>query len=116
MEMSEIGEDKIKELETIEQSLSNLMFKRQQLSTQLAEIESAIQELSGSGISYKIVGNIMVKVSPDSLSKELNEKKSVTELKIKTIENQEQKLKEKLHALQNEVLGQISQKNDGEGD
>jgi prefoldin beta subunit len=54
--------------------------------------------------TYKIIGNIMVKTPKDSLQKDLAEKKEMFELRVKTLEKQEKKLKEKAKEIQADVL------------
>ena len=91
--------EKVNQLQMIEQNLQQLLSQRQQFQGQLVEVESALEELKKSEDAYKIVGNIMIKTAKDDLSKDLNEKKEKAELRVKTIENQESKLKEKAESI-----------------
>ena len=75
--MNKDTEQKIGQLQRIEQSMQNILMQKQQFQAQLMEIESAVNELKGSEESYKIVGNIMVKSSKEELDKDLKQKKSV---------------------------------------
>ena len=108
--MTEDTESKIKELQLIEQNAQQYLMQKQQFQTQLIEIESALKELKKSDTSYKIVGNIMVKTNNDELNKDLSKKKEMFDLRIKTLEKQEEKLKSKAKDIQKEVLGEM--KND----
>jgi len=84
--------------------MNNFLSQKQQFQAQLMEVESAISELAKTNQSYKIIGNIMVATDKPELEKELNSKKEMLELRVKTIEKQEEKVREKTSALQKEVL------------
>jgi len=65
----------ISRLQIMEQNLQALGMQKQQFSTQLFEIDSALKELDKTETAYKIVGNIMVSANKDTLQKELTQKK-----------------------------------------
>ena len=100
-------EAKINQLSMLEQNLQNLALQKQQFQNQNLEIESALTELEGSEETFKIIGNLMVKVTKDKLKNDLSSKKETTQLRIKTLEKQEDKFREKTKALQEEVLKKI---------
>ncbi|MBD3310586.1 prefoldin subunit beta [Candidatus Woesearchaeota archaeon] len=103
-------EEKMSQLQLLEQNMQALVTQKQQFQSQLNEIESALEELGKSQESYKMVGNIMVKSDKKDLEEDLKKKKEVAELRIKTIEKQEASLKEKAQKTQTEVLGNIKEK------
>ena len=105
--MKKDTEQKIEQLQRIEQSMQNILMQKQQFQSQTIEIESALNELKTSEENYKIVGNIMVKTSKEELEKDLNQKKELIELRIKTIEKQEKETKEKANKIQAEVMKEI---------
>ncbi len=107
VEMSKEDEQKISQLQLLEQNVQNFLMQRQQFQAQLSEIESALSELKDAKQSYKIVGNIMVDSSKADLEKDLKRKKEVIELRIKNIEKQEGSIKEKQKKIQEEVLSNI---------
>ena len=108
--MSKDTEQKIEQLQRIEQSLQNILMQKQQFQAQLMEIESALSELKTSEESYKIVGTIMIKSSKEDLDKDLKQKKEIMELRIKTLEKQEKETKEKASGIQSEVMKEIGEK------
>ncbi len=108
--MAQDTDQRIKELQLIEQNAQQYLMQRQQFQAQLTEIDSAIEEMKDSEESYRIIGNIMVKTPKEKLKKDLAEKKEMFELRIKTLEKQEKKLKEKAKEIQAEVLDRM--KND----
>ncbi len=100
----ESTDEKIQQLQLLEQNLSNFLMQRQQFQLQLIEIDSALEELKGKKTAYKIIGNIMVATSTEELEKELMDKKKTSELRVSSMEKQEERLKEKSKALRTEVL------------
>jgi prefoldin beta subunit len=103
-------EEKIQQLQIYEQSSQNIILQKQQFQSQLTEIDSALKGLEKASESYKIIGNIMVKSDSLELKKELEDKKVAVELRIKTMEKQENSIKEKIEKLQREVMENMKDK------
>lgn len=99
--------EKIQQLQMIEQNVQQLVQQKQQLQTEKLEINSALEGLKTSQESYKIIGNIMVKSNKEELKKELDSKIEIITLKLTSLENQEQKLKEKAKSLRDEVVKEM---------
>ncbi|PIY60721.1 prefoldin subunit beta, partial [Candidatus Woesearchaeota archaeon CG_4_10_14_0_8_um_filter_47_5] len=70
-------QQKIEQLQLLEQSMQNLLSQKQTFQSQLVETESAIAEIQKSPTAYKIVGSIMVLTSKDELRKELGSRKEM---------------------------------------
>jgi len=104
-------EEKIQQLQGMEQSMQQLLLQKQTFQAQLMETESAQEEIKKSEIAYKFIGNIMLRSSREDLEKELMEKNETLMLRIKNIEKQEESAKEKIKKLRSEVLEEIKQKN-----
>jgi prefoldin beta subunit len=109
-DMKKETEAKIEQLQLLEQNLQNFLVQRQQFQQQIVEIESALGELESTTQAYKIVGNIMVASDKDKLKKDLEKKKEVLDLRIKTLEKQEKQLKDKASQTQSEVLKEMEKK------
>ena len=107
MEVSKETEQKIGQLQMFEQSLQNFLGQKQQFQVQLVEVESALSELGNTDKAYKIVGNIMVETDKNELKSDLQSKKEMLELRIKTMEKQETQVREKTSKLQSEILKKI---------
>lgn len=107
MEVPKETEQKIGQLQMLEQSLQNFLGQKQQFQIQLVEIESALSELEDTEKAYKIVGNIMVESDKSELKNDLRSKKELVELRIRTIEKQESDIREKASKLQSEILKNI---------
>ncbi|MBI2133539.1 prefoldin subunit beta [Candidatus Woesearchaeota archaeon] len=102
-------EEKIQQLQLLEQNLQNFIIQKQTLQMQLVELENAITELEKTETAFKIIGNIMVKVSKDELKKDLESRKEVSALRANTIEKQEILIRERASKLQKEVLGEMKE-------
>lgn len=96
--------ERLGQLQMLEQSLQSFLLQKRNFQTQLIEIESALSEIEHTESAYKIVGNIMVAVDKQKLKKDLEEKKEMMDLKIKALEKQEEKLKEKFADAQQDVM------------
>lgn len=107
MDVSKETEQKISQLQMFEQSLQNFLGQKQQFQVQLVEVESALNELDNTEKAYKIVGNIMVEANKSDLKADLQSRKEMLELRIKTMEKQEAQVKEKASKLQSEILKKI---------
>jgi len=98
---------KIEKLQSIEQSMQQFLMQKQQFQTQLVELDSALKEIEITTDSYKIIGNIMVKTNKEKLTKDLQERKELVELRMKTIEKQENKIKGSAEELRKDIMGNL---------
>ncbi len=98
-------EEKIEHLQLFEQNLQALLMQKQTFQSQLLEAENSIEELKKAKENpYKIIGPIMVLSDKDKLKKELEDKKEMLNLRIKTIERQEDETRKKAKELQEEIM------------
>lgn len=102
-------EEKIRQLQMFEQGLQTFLIQKQQFQTQLIEVESALKEMEKSEKQYKIIGNIMIESNKDDLKKELESKKEMLNIRIKTLEKQEKQIREKSSKIQSEVVDNIKE-------
>lgn len=103
----QISQASVEELQMIEQSLQNLMMQKQMFQMELIETTNALEELKKLKAKeevFKIVGTIMIKSEKEEMEKELIKKKDLINLRISTIEKQEENLKNKLIEKRDEVL------------
>ena len=108
--MEKETQQKIAQLQTIEQSMQAFLMQKQQLQTQLLETESALKELDKTDKAYKIVGNLMISSDKETLKQELEEKRKTAEIRIKALEKQEKTIKEKAATIQKEVMDKLKEK------
>ena len=100
-------DNKVAQLQLLQQNMQSILVQKQQFQMQLNEIESAATELKESKQAYKIVGDIIVSSEKETLEKELKEKAETIELRIKNIETQEERLRKKAEELQKEVMEEL---------
>ncbi len=101
---------KINQLQLLQQNLQNVLGQKQQLESQLVELDSALSEIKTTEKAYRIIGKIMVATPREQLHKELQEKKEVLEIRLKNFSTQEERLKASLEEAQQEVLQELKQK------
>lgn len=97
-------EEKLQELQGLEQQSQSLQSQRQQFQQQLLEIENAQKEVGKTNESYKIVGNVMVAANKEELLKELGEKAEHLQVRVNALVKQEEILREQSKKLQEEVM------------
>ncbi|MBI4018286.1 MAG: prefoldin subunit beta [Candidatus Aenigmarchaeota archaeon] len=77
------------------QQLQNVLMQKQALILQDKEIEKALEEINKEDTQeiYRSIGPVLVRSEKEKVRKELEEQKEEIELKIKTLEKQESRLK-----------------------
>ena len=102
-------ENKIQEMQILEQRLQNSILQKQAFQMELAETSSALKEIEKSGDEvYKIIGQLMIKAEKSKIHEELLEKQKILELRIKTFEKQENSLTEQLEKLRDEITNSMN--------
>ena len=105
-----ISENKLQELQILEQSLNNILLQKQMFQMELSESESALREIETSKDEvFKIVGQIMIKTDKEKVNSDLLNKKKLIELRMKSLEKQEMTLASKMEEVRDELMK--SQKN-----
>jgi len=105
MNLDKETQEKIQELQFLEQNFQQISIQKQAFQLELNETESALAEIEKTNEDvYKIVGNIMVKMGKSDIQKELKGKKEILALRFKSIEKQESSFREKTEKLREEVV------------
>lgn len=98
-------ENKIQELQLLEQSLQNTLMQKQAFQMELSETQAALGELKNSGDEvFKIIGQLMIKSEKSKITDDLENKEKILNLRISTLEKQENSLTEKFEDLRKEIL------------
>jgi prefoldin beta subunit len=99
-------EQKIQEMQMLDQNLHQLLLQKQAFQMELSETESAMKEIGKSGDEvFKIIGQLMIKSDKKKIEDELSNKKKLLDLRVKSIEKSETSLAEKIEEIRKEVLG-----------
>jgi len=107
--VTESSEEKIQQLQALEQNMQNFLMQRQQFQMQLVEVDSALDEIKNKDSVYRIIGNIMVSSNKEDVKNELEEKKKLLEIRVSNLEKQEQRLKEKADKLREGILHSLKE-------
>lgn len=95
---------RVEQLTRIDQQLTLLLQQKQQYHSQLSELTHASDELARTSTAYKIIGSIMVESDKTALAKDLGDKKELIELRIKSIEKQEDTLRSEAEKIREGVF------------
>jgi len=95
------------EFEKNRQMLTNVTMQKQQLTMQKEITDSSIEELGKTKEKsvYKAVGNLLVPKTVEEMKKELADKKETIDLRLKTIEKQEETFLKKLNSIRAKLEG-----------
>ena len=100
-------QNQIAQYQQIQQQLQMIMAQRNQYSLQLEEVERALEELGKATPEtpiFRKVGSLLIRVEKqDDLKKELDEMKDTLGIKVKSMERQENQLKERFTSLRTEL-------------
>ena len=111
MDFSKETEEKVRQLQMFEQNMQNILSQKQNIQGQTLEVDNALEELKNAeGKVYKIVGTVMIDSTKERLEKDLNERKEVLELRLKSLKKQEDSFRERAEVLQKEVMLEIEKK------
>jgi len=106
--MDKETEEQIKELQMLEQNLQAIMMQKQAFQSEMSEIENAFEELEKTKDEvYKIIGNIMLKSSKETILKDLKEKREIIALRVKALDSQEKSFSDHTDELRKKVLSKI---------
>lgn len=106
--ISKETQEKIAELQLLQQRLNLFANQKQIFQVQQIEIENALKEIKNSKANvYKLVGEILIEKSPEELKKELEEKKKEIGIRIASLEKQEKRTKDQALELQKEVTDKL---------
>ena len=95
---------KIQQLQLLQQNLSQLAEQKQHMQSIISDYASALEEITQSDTSYKIVGKLMIKTASQKLIQELEEKKKMATLRLEKVTDQEQRLQKQTELIQKEVM------------
>lgn len=95
----------------LQEQLKAIVLRKQQFEYESREIERALNEsksLADDAVIYKSVGVLLFRTEKQKVVSELTEKKEELDLRIKTVEKQEMRLKQQLEELRKSIMDQVS--------
>ena len=98
-------EQKIQEMQILEQSLQSILYQKQAFHMELSETRAALNEIKDSKDQvFKLVGQLLIQTDKDKIKKELDDKEKFLDLRLKSLEKQEKNLSEQLESLRDDFL------------
>lgn len=99
---------KIQQMQFLEQNLQSILMQKQAFQMELSESVSALKEIEKSSEDvYKVIGQLMIKVSKDKIKEELKNKEKLLETRMNALTKQEETLTEQANKLREEIIGSI---------
>ena len=106
--IDEQTQQKIQEMQILEQNMQGLLMQKQTFQIELNETENALNEIKETKEDvFKLIGQIMIKTDKEKLEKELTRKKELLTLRLNSIEKQEKEFSEHLEDLRKEIMSRI---------
>ena len=98
--------EQLARLEQLQQNLQAVQMQKQQVEAELSETDRALEELKNTKEEeqiYKYAGNLLIKVTKEQITKELQEKKEISNTRTLVLGKQESRFKENLKELQTKI-------------
>lgn len=98
--------EQLTRLDNLQQNLQAVAAQKQQVEAELADAERTLDELKNVPETeqiYKSIGAILVKVSKADITKDLEEKKDVSQTRSLVLTKQETRLKDNIKELQGKI-------------
>jgi prefoldin beta subunit len=88
------------------QQMQNILAQRTAMVLELNEIKKSLEELGKTKEKsvYRLSGPIMIKADTAAVKKDLEEKQNTISLRVKTLEKQEERLKERIEELRGKII------------
>ncbi|MDY6930372.1 MAG: prefoldin subunit beta [Halobacteriota archaeon] len=118
--MSEISpqvQNQLAQLQQVQQQAQALSAQKSQMEMALREVEMALEEigkLDESSVMYRNIGELFVKSDKENVSTELSDKKETFELRLKTLERQEERIQKRFQQLQQQIREAIGGSDGGQ--
>ncbi|MEX0932547.1 MAG: prefoldin subunit beta [Candidatus Pacearchaeota archaeon] len=99
-----MDQQKLQEMQILEQNLQNSFMQRQSFEMELSETQAGLEELKSSDEdAFKIIGQLMVKTDRKKVIEELSNKVKILEMRLDSLSKQESSLMEKLENMRAEL-------------
>lgn len=98
------------QLQQLKAQIEALGRQKMQVEALLRDTENALEELEKvdeNSLIYKNVGELLIKASKETVKEELAEKKETYDLRLKTLERQEERVQKRYQQLQEQLRGAL---------
>lgn len=103
--MSDEIQHLLEQAQVYQQQIQGVITQKETLKMQVMEIDKALEELGKSKETevYKLSGPVLIKTKKSDAEKDLKEKKETVDLRVKSLEKSEARLKEKIEELRKKL-------------
>ncbi len=102
---------KIQEMQMLEQNLQNLLMQKQAFQMEISETIAALKEVETSKDKvFKVIGQLMIETEKGKMQEELKAKEKILETRINAIKKQEAPLTEQLEKFREELMKEMNKK------
>lgn len=99
-----MDQNKIQQMQFLEQNLQNILMQKQAFSMEFSENEHAIKAVSDSNDKiYKVIGQLMIAQDKKDTIEELEQKKKLIESRIDALSKQEVLVSKELNRIKDEI-------------
>jgi len=108
--------EQLTRLDNLQQNLQSVSIQKQQVDAELSDAEKTLEELKNVPDDqqiYKYVGSLLVKVTREAITKELEEKKDISNTRTLVLNKQESRLKENIKELQTKIDDMLKSRTQG---
>jgi prefoldin beta subunit len=108
--------EQLTRLDGLQQNLQSVTMQKQQIEAELTDAEKTLEELTKvleEEQIYKYVGSLLVKVTKADITKELEEKKDLSNTRILVLNKQQARLKDNVKELQVKIDDMIKGRTQG---
>ena len=98
--------EQVSRLQQLQQNLQAIMMQKQQLEVETVETDRALEELKKAGADdavYKNAGSVLIKAKKEEVTKELEEKKELSNTRTMVLGKQEARVKDNLKEVENKI-------------
>ncbi len=97
--------EKLRQFQFFQENLNAILMQKQAFQMELNEAVSSLEEIKKSSEDvYKLIGQLMVKTSKEKIVEELKNKQKMIELRLKKLEEQEEKLNLEIKKIRDELI------------
>jgi len=103
--MTEKAKELLGQAQTYQQQLQVLLAQKEAITMQLIELKKALEELGKTKETevYRISGPILIRAKKTDVKKDLQDKEKIMDTRVKTIETNEKRIKDKLDELRQDL-------------
>ena len=95
----------MQQIQFFQENLQAILMQKQAFQMELGETISALKEVENSKEDvYKLIGQLMIKTPSQKIVEELKNKEKIIEMRLKRLEDQEEKLNSEVKKVRNEFI------------